>query len=321
MEPPEVPSYHEDVSPSKSPTSAVHPPTTQGTPVTSDSKTYPSSFGSKTPGSLWNVVQTSPVERGNWIDYFHVDQGYVLGKFGRVQVGPYIAVNLTKDAYGRSWNNKIEGEVGFRATRFFWGGMDQVGGGYAVEKRFFPGGFPDMQYQGVWPPPGATCQTCSPGHPSKVLNQTKMNWIGFWEGWHGWQQPTDTPSGRMFLPGTFPGTVQYKVGNISPFERNNLIGVARVEQGFTLAQFNRFSFIPTAVFQAGYDTDGNAWNRRSLYGGMMKIRFPLWKASAFSIDGGYLCAKQYSGTPTYGTSGCGPSVGVTIWTDWHRGNK
>lgn len=245
-----------------------------------------------TPGSLWDIVGTSPLEKNNWINYFHVDQGFLLGKIGKVQVVPYVGFNAVKDSKGFPWNNRVQGEVGVKFARPFLGGVIDVGTAFAAERRF-----------------GKSLST-----------NTKTGLIGFAGGWHGWQLPNNVPPPNKLLPGGLPGTFQWRVGNISPFERNNVIGSLRADQGFTLAKFGRVSFIPTASVQAWTDSDKNPWNRRYMYGGGLKVAIPF-KASIVDVQGGYMCAKQYSGAPSISGTGCGPAISLNIWTGWGRGKK
>ncbi len=244
------------------------------------------------PGSLWNTALTTPVERGNWANYFHVDQGVVIGRIGKINLMPYIAVNAVKDTKGYSWNNRVEAEAGLRLVRSFDHGMIMVGGAYAVERRAGVKG-------------SSSTQKSAP--------------IGYYSQWFGWDQPTSRSSEKKFFSG-LPGSTWFTIGNISPYERNNVIGLGRIEQGFTLVKIGRVSFIPQGTLQAGGDTDKNRWNNRVVYGGGLKIVIPT-KTSSFDVSGGYECAKQYRGAGIgsvggLGSRACGPTVRVNIWTGW-----
>lgn len=282
--PPEHQSYHESGPVTKQPAAKKVP----DVPVTKQEH-WGHGDGSerRAPGSMWNIIGTSPLERDNWIDYFHVDQGILLGKIGGVKVVPYIGLNAVKDSKGYSWNNRVQGEVGVKFVKSFTNGVIDVGTAFAAERRF--------------------------GQNLSVRTRTGI--IGFAGGWHGWQQPNSQPSSKKFLPGGLPGAFQWRVGNISPFEKNNVIGSLRADQGFTLAKLGRVSLIPTATFQGWTDSDKNPWNRRYMYGGGLKIAIPVGNGIV-DLQGGYMCAKQYSGAPSSGT-GCGPAVSVNFWTGWH----
>jgi LysM repeat protein len=288
--PPEHQSYHESGPVNKQPTT---PKKISEVPVTKGEHWgHGDDVERATPGSLWDIVGTSPLEKNNWVDYFHVDQGILLGKIGKIQVVPYVGFNAVKDSKGFPWNNRVQGEAGIKFARPFLGGVIDVGTAFAAERRF----------------------------GKSLLTNTKTGLIGFAGGWHGWQQPNSAPSSRKFLPGTLPGTFQWRVGNISPFERNNVIGSLRTDQGFTLAKLGRVYFIPTGTFQGWVDSDKNPWNRRYMYGGGLKIAVPF-KSSVVDVQGGYMCARQYSGAPSVSGTGCGPAVSLNIWTGWGRGKK
>jgi hypothetical protein len=241
-------------------------------------------------GSLWNTAGQNPIEPRDFVDMFHVDTGVVIITLpGKIQVEPYIGFNTVKDTKGYSWNNRVEGEAGIKFVRPFSHGVVEFGGAYAAERRF------------------------GTGSPS----QTKTGVIGFTNGWFGWQQPTRHAAKRKILTGALPGTFQWRIGNISPFERNNLIGWMRMDQGFTLAKVKGVSLIPTTTFIETFDTDGNPWNRRYSYGGGLKVAIP-WKTGTVSVQGGYMCAKQYSGAPMAGANNCGPSISLDFWTGARR---
>ena len=237
-------------------------------------------------GSAWNTFGQNPIEPGNFVNYSHIEAGYIIGSVGKFQIEPYVALNSVNDTRGYFWNNRVQGEGGLKVVRPFSHGVVEFGGAYAAERRFLNNGLP---------------------------TQTKTGPIGFTNGWLGWHQPTARESRRKFLTGALPGTVQWRVGNISPFERNNLIGVARFDQGFTLAKVGRVSIIPTGSFQLGFDTDKNPWNNRYTYGGGLKVAIP-WKSGVLDFRGEYQCATQYAGVAMAGGSRCGPGFSVNVWT-------
>lgn len=235
--------------------------------------------------SLWNTIGQNPIEPGDTVDMFHVDAGVVLGKIWKFQVEPYIAINGVKDTKGYSWNNRAKGEAGLKLVLPIPYGVVEFGTGYAAERRF-----------------GA-------GLPA----QTKMGTINFMDWWVGRDQPTRQAAKRKFLTGAFPGTFQGVIGNVSPFERNNLIGWIRADQGFTLAKFKGISLIPTATSLLTFDTNKYPWNNRYTYGGGLKVAFPRG-SGVFDLQGGYQCAKQYAGPMMAGGSRCGPGFSVNLWT-------
>lgn len=241
------------------------------------------------PGSLWNTLLTSPIEEKNWINYFHFDQGVEIARIGKTMVVPYIGINAAADTKGYQWNNRLQGEAGIKLLRFFDSGVVEVGSAYAAERRY-----------------------------GNEPTRTKTGIINFAGGWHGWQLPNAQPAPKKFLPGGLPGSLQWRVGNTSPFERNNVIGVTRFDQGFTLAKFGRVSLIPTATVQVGIDSDKNPWNRRYMYGGGLRAAVPF-RSGIVDVQGGYMCAKQYAGSTSLSRfSNCGPAISLNFWTGWRR---
>lgn len=243
------------------------------------------------PGSTWNSFMTSPLERGNYIDYFHFDQGVVIGRLpGKLAVEPYVAINATRDTKGMPWNNRVQGEAGLKLVRPFSKGVIEFGGAWAIERR-----------------------NASAATPV----QTRSGIIGFTNGWFGWQQPSRRPASRTFFNAA-PGTFQWTVGNISVVERNNLIGTARLEQGVTLAKVKGVSLIPLVGVQATVDRDRNPWNNRWMGEAGMKVAVP-WKTGTLDFKAGYQCWNQYRGGPTsFGSAACGIGAGVNIWTGWRK---
>jgi hypothetical protein len=237
-------------------------------------------------GSIWDSFGQNPIEPGNFVNYSHIDFGVVVDTVKKVQIEPYVGVNFIRDTKSLPWDNRVIGEWGVKFVRPFSHGVVEVGGAYAAERRFSVTGSPQ---------------------------QTKTGPEFFTNGWFGRDLPTRHESERKFFTGTFPGAFQWRIGNVSPFERNNLIGWIRADQGFTLAKVKGISFIPTAMSIFTFDTDNSFWNRRVTYGGGMKVAFP-WKSGTLNFQGGYQCAKQYTGTPVVGGSRCGPGVSLDFWT-------
>jgi hypothetical protein len=241
------------------------------------------------PGSIWDSFGRSPIERGNQVNYFHIDQGIVLGQVGGMDLTPFVAFDATRDSQGFAWNNKTRSQAGLKLVKTFGKGVVDFGGAYAVEKR-----------QEV----------------RNVPAETKSAWIGFTTGWFGWDEPTRKEGEGLFA--SHPGTAQWYAGNISPFEYRNLIAVGRVEQGVAVAKAVGVSFVPLVWGQAGFDSQNKPWNNRYIYGGGLKVALP-WSRGVGDVQGGYECARTHDnhGVPI-GSSMCGPTVKVDIWTGWRK---
>jgi hypothetical protein len=236
---------------------------------------------------MWNSFGFSPIERGNKVNYFHLDQGVIATVLpGKVQLIPYAAVNATKDTKGYTWDNKVKVEAGVKLVKASSFGMVSVGTAYARETRKGIDG-----------------------------NDSKSGLMAYTDGWMGWDQTT--PGTRTSLFSSLPGSGWFSVGNTSPFESGNVIGVVRAEQGVTLVKTKRLSLIPDAWGQVGFDSQGKPWNRRYLYGAGMKVSVP-WSAGVLAVTAGYECAKEYGNSATSSSAMCGPRLSVDPWTGWRK---
>ena len=237
------------------------------------------------PGSLWNSLGTTPIEKGNFVNYFHVDQGVVLGSFAGLQIQPFVALNVVRDTKDLPWNNKILGQAGLKLVKPSNFGMTEVGLAYAVEQR--SGG------------------------------ETRDGPMVFADGWYGRSQPANVSTGSKFFS-SLPGNLQFVAGNISPFEKGNWIANVGAEQGVSLTKIGSTSFIPQGTFRISIDTDKNPWNNRYTYGGGLKISFP-WNTGVVNFVPGYECAKTYRISGAKQGSVCGPSARLDFWTGWRKG--
>ncbi len=236
-------------------------------------------------GSMWTSAITTPLERSNVIDYSHLDFAWVAKSFGggKWQIQPYISVNATVAQKDYPWDNLVRGTGGVRLVKSFKNGLVSVNGGYAAEARKGMG--------------------------------TKSAPAYYTEGWFGWSQPTTTKSHRLFMAA--PGSTWFYFGRITPFEGNNLIGLAKLEQGVTVAKLGKLSIIPDGWGTIGWDTKKEFWNNRYSYGGGLKLA-TSWKQIAFDLTGGYECATQYRGPSA---SACGPTVKVNLWRGIRKGGE
>ncbi len=241
-----------------------------------------------TPGSIWNSLVTNPIERGNWVNYFHVDQGIILGRPMGVAIEPYVALNVTQDSKGFQWNNKAKAEEGLKLSKPLANGFINVSGAYATERREETGSRP---------------------------SETKSGLILYTDGWLGRDQPTNS-SGNNFFSNT-PGSVWWVVGNVSPFEKGNIIGLARAEQGITAVKVKGVSLIPIGWAQAGFDTQNKPWNRRYTMGGGLEVDIP-WNTGVVGFQGGYECTRNYGEKITPSSATCGPAVRLDFWSAWRK---
>lgn len=236
-----------------------------------------------TPGSAWDSVITSPIEKGNVVNYSHADQGVIVLQKGMLQVEPYAAMNTARDTKGYDWDSRVEMEAGIKTNLNLPRGVITVGAGFANERR----------------------------HTS-----TKRGPVVFDTGWFGWDQVSIAPS-RKRSPLTLPGSAWWTVGNISPFDgATDLIAVAHVEQGVTVLKGRHVALVPVGVATVGADSAAHPWNNRETLGGGLKLVVPL-RVSVISATVGYECTKQVRGIPAAATA-CGPSAHIDLWTGWKQ---
>lgn len=227
-----------------------------------------------TPGSVWDSLGTTPVERDNWVNLFHLDQGVVVGHVGKGwEVTPYAALNLTTDSNGYSWDNTSKLEGGVKLVKHYNSGEISLGAAYGLEHR-------DLNTEA-----------------------TKSGLMVFADGWFGYKAFNTTHT---------PGSGWFSIGNTSPFEQDNVIGLARIEQGYNFSQTEARSLGVVAWGQAGFDTRGDDWNNRHKAGGGLRASTSGTHGSA-AITVGYEC---FGGQAI--NTGCGPAISVDLWDGWNK---
>lgn len=243
------------------------------------------------PGSMWSSLGgVSPIEKNNLVDYFHVDQGLVINKTKGLDVEPYVAVNVTRDTQKFPWNNKEKMEAGLRLVKSFPSGIADVGIAYAIERR---------------------------DSIEKSSAETMSGPIVFTSGWFGYNTSFGERKSDSFLEDT-PGSFQWVVGNISPFEKNNVIGQARLEQGITVTKIKQAPVDLLYWGQVGFDTQGMAWNNRITNGIGFKVSMPM-TSGVVELVGGYECVHSYRQESSSSTrAACGPTIKFDLWTGWRK---
>ena len=240
-----------------------------------------------TPGSVWNYLGTTPAERGNVIDYFHVDQGIVVGHVGTFEVTPYVAVNATKDTKDYSWDNRQEYEGGVKFVKFYNSGAINLGIAYGHESR----------------------------NDSPNPSESRSALMVFTNGWFGYNAYDNPEEKHRFLGA--PGSFAYTVGNVSPFERNDILAVARLEQGLTFAKVGNMAVNLQYWGQVSADTKGYDWNNRLINGVGLRGSLPFGKNATLQITAGYECDQSLF-------NNCGPIISLNLWDGWRNdkgGNK
>jgi hypothetical protein len=242
------------------------------------------------PGSAWDSALNTPLEKGNFINYAYVTQGVTIFKKGGFQIQPYVALNTTVATKSYSWDNRAEIEGGVKFIQSFRHGLVDVRVAYGYEARRDAG---------------------SKSAPVIALDD-----------WFGWGQPSTSSGSKKFLS-AFPGMTWATVGyNVSPYERGNVIGLAKVEQGFVATKFGKARLIPDAWIIAGADSKSEFWNNRVTIGGGIKVAVPIRKM-AFDVTAGWERASQYRGIGPDLPPASGFVIKVNLWDGWrlHKGGS
>jgi hypothetical protein len=190
------------------------------------------------PGQGWTSVgNLSPIEHNNYYIQSYVEQGAtVFATYsGSITVTPFVGLGLVLDTKGYEWNNKIQPRVGVKVNKFFRKGVVSIGSAYSYEERF------------------------------KGINSSGLTF--YVQDWFGWQ-PVSEKSNR------FPGSSWMEVGNLSPVERGNIIGLGYFTQGIVAKRFSRATLIPYVEATVFRDSKGFDWENKANYGGGVKAVFP-----------------------------------------------
>jgi hypothetical protein len=189
------------------------------------------------PGQGWTSIgNQSPIEHNNFYLQSYVEQSAaVYSTFsGSVTVTPFVGMGLVLDTKGYEWNNKVLPRIGVKANKYFRKGVVSVGSAYAYEDRF------------------------------KSFNSSGMT--VFVQDWFGWQPVADKSS-------RFPGSTWMEVGNLSPVEKGNILGLGYVSQGVVAKRFSRATLIPYFEATVFHDSKGFDWDNRANVGGGVKAAF------------------------------------------------
>ena len=189
------------------------------------------------PGQGWTSIgNQSPIEHNNFYLQSYVEQSAaVYSTFsGSVTVTPFVGMGLVLDTKGYEWNNKVLPRIGVKVNKYFRKGVVSVGSAYAYEDRF------------------------------KSFNSSGMT--VFVQDWFGWQPVADKSS-------RFPGSTWMEVGNLSPVEKGNILGLGYVTQGVVAKRFSRATLIPYFEATVFHDSKGFDWDNRANVGGGVKAAF------------------------------------------------
>lgn len=190
------------------------------------------------PGQGWTSIgNQSPIEHNNFYFQSYMEQSAaVFSTFsGSITVTPFVGLGLVLDTKGYEWNNKIQPRLGIKANKIFAKGIVSVGAAYSYESRF------------------------------KSYNSSGFTL--YVQDWFGWQ-PVAEKSSR------FPGSSWIEVGNLSPVEKGNIIGLGYFTQGVVAKRFSRATVVPYFESTVFRDSKGFDWDNKATVGGGVKAIFP-----------------------------------------------
>ncbi len=242
--------------------------------------------GPKTSGSVTSLFGNLPTDRANLVNRSHFDIGVNLLKSKKFEIGPFVAIdglNARKDTRVLDWDQKVSGIAGLRAI-------------VPIQKRTLSG-FVEatLSFMEEWRGSGHGLQFRDRGVGTASLS-TRLEW----QNPFVYAKPGSDGSGIYLFPGKFSGEIRKNV----PFEKGNVLGFVRLEQGVTLAQKGKVSFVPQIYGQMGWDRDKKPWNNQLGYGGDFGIYFRA-PHGTISVKPGYGCSKQTEGRVIGNSAGCG----------------
>ncbi len=190
------------------------------------------------PGQGWTSIgNLSPIEHNNFYlqSYVEQDAAIFATYSGALTVTPFVGVGLVLDTKGYEWNNKILPRAGFKVNKYFRHGVVSVATAYSYEERF------------------------------KSFNSSGLTFYA--QDWFGWQSLADKSN-------RFPGSTWIEVGNLSPVEHGNIIGLGYFSQGVVAKRYNHFVVVPYAEATVFHDSKGFDWDNRATIGGGVKAVMP-----------------------------------------------
>jgi len=190
------------------------------------------------PGQGWTSLgNLSPIEHNNFYtqSYFEQSAAVFSTYSGSISVTPFVGVGLVLDTKGYDWNNKILPRAGLKANKYFRRGVVSIGSAYSYEDRF------------------------------KTFTSSGLT--VFVQDWFGWQ-PVAEKSSR------FPGSTWMEIGNLSPVEKGNILGLGYISQGVIAKKFRTAALVPYVEATVFRDSKGFDWDNRATVGGGVKVIIP-----------------------------------------------
>ena len=228
------------------------------------------------PGQGWTSLgNLSPIEHNNFYtqSYFEQSAAVFSTYSGSISVTPFVGVGLVLDTKGYDWNNKILPRAGLKANKYFRKGVVSIGTAYSYEDRF------------------------------KTFTSSGLTL--FVQDWFGWQ-PAAEKSSR------FPGSTWMEIGNLSPVEKGNILGLGYVSQGVIAKRFRTAALVPYVEATVFRDSKGFDWDNRATLGGGVKVIIPR-EMIYTELGVAYLHENRFES----GLSAGGVSVFTNFSFNWH----
>jgi hypothetical protein len=228
------------------------------------------------PGQGWTSVgNLSPIEHNNFYVQSYVEQGAaVFATYsGSITVTPFVGMGLVLDTKGYDWNNKVQPKVGVKINKFFHKGVVSLASAYSYEDRF---------------------------------NGFHSGGLTFYaQDWFGWQPVADKAS-------RFPGSSWMEIGNLSPVEKGNIIGLGYISQGVVAKRFSRAILVPYVEATIFHDRKGFDWENKATVGGGVKTT--IQRGDVYTeIGAAYLHENRFQS----GQSAGGLSVFTNFSFNWN----
>lgn len=233
---------------------------------------FPGSFSSS--NGLYSPFEDSAISRNR------VEQGWTALRWQSSAIVPFVSFEGTFDERGYDWNNKTAFSVGVKGTKTFDSGIIQVGTAYTKERRF-------------------------------KSDRTDSQFTGFANYWFGWDNLAYGSRDRRPFS-SFPGSSWGNVGNVSPIEGNNIIGMTYARQGTVLTRVGPLALVPFGDFLLKRDTDEYDWNNGHVAGLGGSVSIPL---RAGILEAGW--AYKWEWRHISGNRAEGGTWFINFWTGWN----
>lgn len=231
-----------------------------------------------TPGQAWSALgNIDPTDKGNTISESYVEQGLVVKEFGAdYSLEPFVSFGITRDISGRDYNNRQVYQIGAKVNKLITSQNEKFEAVFSAI-----GGYAYEQRRDVG---------------------SKGGFFGEGLYWMGWN-----------LGSRFPGSGWGAIGNLSPVEKNNLIGVTDTEQDYRLAHLGKYvTLLPYGNLALQKDTAGYDWENYVRYGGGAKLLlFPTSHANT-ELLAGYVRENRFKSDRSAG----GFQVQLRLWLGW-----